>query len=57
MTDQKTQNPFSFPATGRETCPQCEGAGTGADGWDCLACEGDGWVFNPKAVQPEGTPE
>lgn len=29
----------------RENCTACNATGSGSDGWDCLRCDGDGWVF------------
>lgn len=47
----------------RKKCTACNGAGGGKDGWDCLTCSGDGWVFaEPTAThtsteQPEALRE
>lgn len=33
----------------REKCTVCNGSGTGENGFDCLHCDGDGWVLAEPA--------
>ena len=39
----------------RKKCTKCNGTGSGKDGWDCLNCSGDGWVFAEPAAARTST--